>query len=161
MIAQRSNCIIISVLFIFFLVFLIGFEKANAQKNESGEKQATQTAINEGIEEANKSISNLTKKIYAISLFSPEDNDELIGLKLNLYNLWTKNPTNRELAKPMLETALILKSREMYDEAIEFLNIIIENFPPDEELEEENASIDYSAKAQSALNKLRKDLEEQ
>lgn len=129
-----------------------------AQKQAKGDaKQATQSAVNEGLMEASKTIVELTKKIYSASLFSPKDNDKLINLKLQLYDLWSKNPTNRELAKPMYDTAVILKQREMYDEATELLNIVIENFPPDEEAEEGTVSIDYSSKAQSLLDKINRE----
>lgn len=131
-----------------------------AQKSEgSSDKQATQTKINEGIEDANKMIVGLTKKIYSESLFSPEDNDTLVELKLSLYDLWTKNQTNRALAKPLYETAIILDRRELTDDAIEFLKIVIDNFPPaNEEEEEEGATVvDYSSKAQALLNKITKD----
>jgi hypothetical protein len=128
-----------------------------AQANsEADNKQATQSEVNEGITNANKVISELTKKIYAKSLFSPDDNNNLIELKLTLYDLWTKNPTNRELAKPMYETAILLRKRELIEEAKDFLVIVIENFPPDEEEEEETISIDYSSKAQSLLDQINK-----
>ncbi|MGD9579991.1 MAG: hypothetical protein AB7V50_01340 [Vampirovibrionia bacterium] len=140
-----------------------------AQKADSSEgKQATQTEVNEGIEQAKKTISALTKKIYARMLFSPQDNDKLIELKINLYNLWTQNPTNKALAEPLYSTGQLLIQREMYDEATEILNIVIESFPPFSASDEEDSgdeegggggfSVDYSAKAKKLLEKMEKDL---
>lgn len=142
-----------------------------AQKSTNAEgKQATQTEVNEGIEEAQKTISMLTKKIYAKSLFSPTDNDKLIELKMNLYNLWSKNPTNKTLAEPLYTTGQLLIQREMYEEATEILNIVIESFPPfsassedDEEESEEGDggggfTVDYSAKAKKLLEKMKEKL---
>ena len=128
-----------------------------AQSNDSGGKQATETELNEGIEEAATTISELTKKIYAKSLFSPKDNDKLIGLKIKLYQLWEKNPSNRQLAEPLYNTAILLYKREMYDEATEILNIVVESYPPFEEEEEETVSVDYSSKAQELIKKIKKE----
>lgn len=153
-----DKSIIISIL-LSLLVFSSSMKEAKAQKAGGDGKQATQSAVNDGLVQANKTISYLNRKIYAISLFSPKDNNMLIDLKQTLYDLWTKNPTNRELAKPIFDTAIILKKREMFDDSIEFLNLVIENFPPDEEAEEGTVSVDYSAKAQSELTKLKKELD--
>lgn len=151
--------ILLSSLIIGSVIIPTGFSEVMAQKKDAKatEKQASQTEVNEGLDEVNKTIVALTQKIYAASLFSPKDNDKLIGLKLKLNELWIKNPTNRELAKPMYDTAIILKNRELYDEAIDLLTIVIENFPPDEEAPEGTVSIDYSSKAQSLLDKIKKE----
>jgi len=137
-----------------------------AKEDDTEGKQATQTEVNEGVEEAKKTISLLTKKIYAKSLFSPTDNDKLIELKISLYNLWTKNPTNKTLAEPLYTTGHLLIQRELYDEATEILNIVIESFPPfsedseDEDEDEDGGGItvDYSDKAKKLLAKMKKDL---
>jgi hypothetical protein len=150
-----AKTLIISTLLTGIFCFQSGLSIVTAQRSSNIEqKQATESELNEGIEDTQKIIKELTLKIYSASLFSPEDNDKLIGLKLKLYDLWSKNPTNRELAKPMYETAGILNKREMKEEAIELLNIVIENFPADEEMDEETISIDYSAKAQAMLDKI-------
>lgn len=132
-------------------------------------KQATQTEVNEGIEKARKTIDDLTKKVYAAYLFSPRDTDRLVQLKIDLLDIWEKNPTNKSLAKPLYETAVLLMQREMFDDSKEIIEIIIENFPKysanaDEEEEEEEtdseegatttSTVDYSAKAQKLLKKV-------
>jgi len=155
------------------LTFLIQSNTMTFQAEKAAEadgKQATQTEVTEGIEAAKKTISMLTKKIYARSLFSPGDNDKLIELKINLYNLWEKNPTNKILAEPLYSTGQILIQREMYEEATEILNIVIDSFPPFSQSDEEEAdeeeegggggfTVDYSAKAKKLLDKMNKDLE--
>jgi len=162
--------IIFSLLaFCFYLPYK--FDEVQAQKaGKAAGKQSAQSAVNEGIASVNQMIAYLTKKIYSAGLFSPKDTNRLFELKDKLYNLISKNPTNRELAKPFFDTALIFKEREMYEESAELLNIVIERFPPGGGGEDAEASgegegdgstpsfsIDYSSKAQKVLEKIKKE----
>ena len=156
---QIAKLVIMSCIVVSCITLDCVYNEALAQKNDSGGKQATETELNEGIEEATKTISELTKKVYAKSLFSPKDNDKLIGLKITLYKLWEKNPSNRQLAEPLYNTAILLQKRELYEEAIDILNIVVESYPPfEEEEEEETISVDYSSKAQEVLKKIKQKL---
>lgn len=156
--SQPGRILLTTLILTLFTGLIPGVDKALAQKeSDSAGKQASETEINEGIANAKKSIDELTKKIYAKSLFSPQDNDKLIGLKILLYQLWEKNPTNRALAEPLYNTAIILAKRELYEDSIDVLNIVIESFPPLEEAEEEGVTIDYSSKAQKILTKIQEE----
>lgn len=146
------------------LSFMLSFNSKIIMAQKSGDssgKQATQSEVNEGLDEAKNTISMLTRKVYSQSLFSPQDNEKLVDLKIKLYQIWEKNPTNRELAEPMYNTAVLLQKRELFEEALEILNIVSESFPPSEEMDEESGMvIDYSSKAQSLIKKIQKEQEE-
>lgn len=72
-------------------------------------------------------VDNLTKKMYANGLFSPEDNGNLIDIKIKLDNqmLISPDPT---LAPLYYKVATLYKSREMKNESIECFQTILENF---------------------------------
>lgn len=72
-------------------------------------------------------VDNLTKKMYGKGLFSPEDNENLIDIKIKLDNqmLIASDPT---LAPLYYRIAILLKSRDMKDESIECFQTVLENF---------------------------------
>lgn len=155
---SSNKVIVLIAIAIAGMFFLSSLSTSMAQSSKKGnDKQTSEAALNEGLDEIKKSISELAKKVYSGGLFSPKDNNKLIDVKVKLNDLWSKNPTNKELAKPFYDTALIFKEREMFDDAKEFLKIVIESFPPGEETEEGTPGIDYSAKAQIMLKKIEKD----
>ena len=82
----------------------------------------------EDIAEMSDTIDNLTKKIYGRSLLSPQDNEELIGIKIKLDNqmLMASNPA---LAPLYFKAGNIYRLREMKPEAIECYQTVLENFP--------------------------------
>lgn len=98
-----------------------GFQSVEAKKSKKGgiseEEMTTMTTT----------VDNLTKKMYGHGLFSPEDNESLIDIKLKLDNqmLIAPDPT---LAPMYYKLALLYKSREMKDEAVECFQTILENF---------------------------------
>lgn len=160
---MKSGKIKIHMLGILLGAMLLAVSFPQVAFGQAEGKQATQTEVNEGIEKAGIVIDELTKKIYAAHLFSPQDTDKLIQLKIDLLKIWEKNPTNKSLAKPLYETAVLLMQRELFDDSKEIINIVIENFPKysaDEEEEEEEgegstvSAVDYSAKAQKLLKKV-------
>lgn len=165
-----TKTIIIFTLITLSLYIPYKFDEVQAQKDAKAPgKQSAQSAVNEGISAVNQNIAYLTKKIYSAGLFSPKDTSRLFELKNKLYELISKNPTNKELAKPFFDTALIFKQREMYEEAVELLNLVIERFPAggggeDAESSEDGGdgstpafNIDYSLKAQKVLEKIKKE----
>jgi len=93
---------------------------ASKKKNAGGitEEQATQIT---------NDIQRLTKKIYANGLFSPQDNENLIGIKMSLDSamLLAPDPT---FAPLYYNLGFIYEKREMKDEAVECFQTILENF---------------------------------
>ena len=111
---------------LFLMLFVMGaiftFDSASAKKSsKSGgisEEEMTQMST---------MVDNLTKKMYAKGLFSPEDNENLISIKIKLDNqmLVASNPS---LAPLYYKVGILFKSREMKEESIECFQTILENF---------------------------------
>lgn len=110
-------------------LFLIGvlvavifsMQSVEAKKSKKGGiSDADMTAMS-------TTVDNLTKKMYANGLFSPEDNENLIDIKIKLDNqmLIAPDPT---LAPLYYKVATLYKSREMKNESIECFQTILENF---------------------------------
>jgi methyl-accepting chemotaxis protein len=72
-------------------------------------------------------VDSLTKKMYGNGLFSPEDNENLIDIKLKLDNQMLISP-DPALAPLYYKIAILFKSREMKDEAVDSFQTILENF---------------------------------
>ena len=72
-------------------------------------------------------IDEKTKKIYGRALFSPKDNETLIGIKIRLDNqmLMAANPA---LAPLYYKAGTIYRLRDMKPEAIDCYQTILENF---------------------------------
>lgn len=111
------------VLFLVGALFavLFGLNSVEAKKSKKG-----------GISEADMTtmsttVDSLTKKMYGHGLFSPEDNENLIDIKIKLDNqmLVAPDPT---LAPLYYKVALLFKSREMKDESVDCFQTILENF---------------------------------
>ena len=111
--------ILLSVLTLFLLLTAISLDVSAAKKSSKLSKEA--------IAEMSDSIDNLTKKIYGRALFSPQDNETLIGIKIQLDNqmLMAANP---ELAPLYYKAGNVYKLRGMNPEAIECYQTILENF---------------------------------
>lgn len=113
-------------LFIFFLIgalaiFAFSFQGAEAKKSKKGGiSEEDMTAMSTTVE-------NLTKKMYSRSLFSPEDNGNLIDIKIKLDNQMLVAP-DPSLAPLYYKVALLYKSRDMKDEAIDCFQTVLENF---------------------------------
>ncbi len=97
-----------------------GADAAPRKKSKGGLSQ-------EQIENMNKDLNNLTRKIYANSLFSPKDNETMINIKLNLDEAMLKS-ASPEYAPLYYMEANLLKKRNYKNEAIECYQTIIENF---------------------------------
>ena len=72
-------------------------------------------------------IDNITKKIYARALLSPQDNETLIGIKIKLDNQMLV-ATATELAPLYYKAGNVYKLRDMKPEAIDCYQTILENF---------------------------------
>lgn len=116
-----KNKLIVLILLGALVGIIFGIESVEAKKSKKG-----------GISEADMTkmsavVDNLTKKMYANGLFSPTDNENLIDVKIKLDNqmLIASDPT---LAPLYYRVALLYKSRDMKDEAIDCFQTILENF---------------------------------
>ncbi len=72
-------------------------------------------------------VDTLTKKMYGRGLFSPEDNQNLIDIKIKLDSQMLVSP-DVTLAPLYYKIAILFKSREMKNEAIECFQAVLENF---------------------------------
>lgn len=111
--------ILLGIITLFLLLTAISLDVSAAKKSSKLSK--------EEIAEMSDTIDNLTKKIYGRALLSPQDNEELIGIKIKLDNqmLMAANPA---LAPLYYKTANIYKLRDMKSEAIECYQTVLENF---------------------------------
>lgn len=93
----------------------------------SAAKKSSKKMQPEVIEEMTVTIDNLTKKVYGRALLSPEDNQNLIEVKIKLDNqmLLLSDPS---LAPLYYKAGYLYKQREMKQEAVECFQTILENF---------------------------------
>ena len=85
------------------------------------------TELLSGISKHEKAVTLLTKKIYARALLSPQDNETLIGIKIQLDNQMLV-ATATELAPLYYKAGNVYKLRNMKPEAIDCYQTILENF---------------------------------
>ena len=111
--------IILSILTAILLITAISLDVSAAKKSAKLSK--------EDIAEMSDTIDKLTQKIYGRALLSPQDNEELIGIKIKLDNqmLMASNPA---LAPLYFKAGNIYKLRDMKSEAIECYQTVLENF---------------------------------
>lgn len=111
--------IILTILTVFLLLTAISLDVSAAKKSSKLSK--------EDIAQMSDTIDGLTKKIYGRTLLSPQDNEELIGIKIKLDNqmLMAANPS---LAPLYFKAGNIYKLRDMKPEAIECYQTVLENF---------------------------------
>ena len=81
----------------------------------------------EAVQQMSDDIDSLTKKIYARALLSPQDNELLIGIKIQLDNQMLV-ATATELAPLYYKAGNVYKLRGMKAEAIDCYQTILENF---------------------------------
>lgn len=103
----------------FFLLSAICLDVSAAKKSSKISKEV--------IQEMSDNIDNLTKKIYSRALLSPQDNEILIGVKIQLDNQMLV-ATSTELAPLYYKAGNVYKLRNMRAEAIECYQTILENF---------------------------------
>lgn len=111
--------IILSIITIFLLLTAISLDVSAAKKSAKLSK--------EDIAEMSDTIDRLTQKIYGRALLSPQDSEELIGIKIKLDNqmLMASNPA---LAPLYFKAGNIYRLRDMKPEAIECYQTVLENF---------------------------------
>ena len=115
------NKLIVVFLLCALVGIIFGIETVEAKKSKEGgitEEQMTAMAL---------TVDSLTKKMYANGLFSPTDNENLIDIKIKLDNQMLIAP-DATLAPLYYKVAMLYKSREMKNEAIDCFQTILENF---------------------------------
>ncbi len=100
---------------------LIGFNTVSAKKSSAVKMEP------ETIESMANQVDNLTKKVYGRALLSPEDNSNLVAIKIKLDNQMLLEP-DPALAPLYYKVGCMYKMREMKDEATECYQTILENF---------------------------------
>ena len=111
--------ILTSIIVSILLITAISIDVSAAKKSSKLSK--------EDIANMSDTIDNLTQKIYGRALLSPQDNEELIGIKIKLDNQMLM-ATNPSLAPLYYKAGNIYKLRDMKPEAIECYQTILENF---------------------------------
>lgn len=111
--------ILSSAFILFLLMSAISLDVSAAKKTSKLSKEA--------ITEMSETIDVLTQKIYARALFSPQDNEKLIGVKIQLDNQMLVSSSS-ELAPLYFKAANVYKLRDMKPEAIDCYRTILENF---------------------------------
>ena len=113
------------LLVLFLMIVLAGviftFESVDAKKAAKG------GISDDDMTKMSTTVDDLTKKMYGNGLFSPEDNEDLIDIKIKLDNqmLIASDPS---LAPLYYRIAILYKSRDMKDESVECFQTILENF---------------------------------
>ena len=111
----------------FFIFLIAGFFLLSAICLDVSAAKKSSKLSKEAVQEMSDNIDNLTKKIYARALLSPQDNETLIGIKIQLDNQMLV-ATATELAPLYYKAGNVYKLRGMKTEAIECYQTVLENF---------------------------------
>ncbi|MDD3151215.1 MAG: tetratricopeptide repeat protein [Candidatus Gastranaerophilales bacterium] len=129
---------LVSIIFIFLIVVICASDSAFAARKSSKGGLSP-----EELTKVTTDIEVLTKKVYSSSLFSPEDNQNLIDIKLKL-DTAILSGASPEFAPLYYKAGNLYKDREFTDEAIECYQTVLENY----------ADTPFSAKASKELGKM-------
>lgn len=114
------------VLFSILAIFIISSITANSTL--AAKKSAKKSSVSAAqIQEMSDTVDRLTTKIYSGSLFSPEDNVNLINIKIKLDNQMLISP-DASLAPLYYKAGNLYRAREYKNEAIDCYQTILENF---------------------------------
>ncbi|HIU86104.1 TPA: hypothetical protein IAD52_03935 [Candidatus Spyradomonas excrementavium] len=113
---------------VLFLIGMIIFSLAAkdsmaARRSKKGGGAITQ----EDMDKMSTTIDTLTKKVYAASLFSPQENAQMIEIKIKLDNQMLIAP-EASLAPLYYKAGNLYRAREYRKEAIDCYQTILENF---------------------------------
>ena len=116
-------------LVMFGMLCLINYTMpADAARKNTKEKQEAPKIDEEQLKDMTQKIDLLTRKFYTRELYSPEDSDNLINLKLQLDEIM--NITPEPVYAPLYyKLGTLYKLRGMDAECIDCLKTVIENFP--------------------------------
>ena len=112
----------------FLILFFAGLFLLSAVCLDVSAAKKSSKLSKEVVQQMSDDIDNITKKIYARALLSPQDNETLIGIKIKLDNQMLV-ATATELAPLYYKAANLYKAREYKQEAIDCYQTILENFP--------------------------------
>ncbi len=124
------------------MVFVIG-ALFDSQADAAPKKKGKGGLSQEQLENMNTNLNMLTRKIYANSLFAPQDNETMINIKLDLDSAMLKQASPEYAPLYWMEANLLMK-RNYKNEAIECYQTILENF----------ADTAFAPKAQQELLKM-------
>lgn len=110
---------------VLFVLIALSFVTDTSQAARRGAKSNGLKA--EEIQAMSTTIDNLTKKVYAHSLFSPQDNQKMVEIKLKLDNQMLIAP-DPALAPVYYKVGNLYKARKYKTEAIECYQTVLENF---------------------------------
>jgi len=113
--------ILVSIFVVVLFATLVGVNTVSAKKSSSTKMEP------ESITAMSNQIDTLTQKIYAKGLLSPQENSDLIGIKIKLDNQMLLE-TDPALAPLYYKAGMIYKLRDMKDEATECFQTVLENF---------------------------------
>lgn len=114
--------IVVLILAILLVAGAFMFESVEAKKSGKSKGLTADDLVT-----MSASVDNLTKKMYANGLFSPQENENLIDIKIKLDNQMLVAP-DPALAPLYYKVGVLYKSREMKDEAIDCFQTVLENF---------------------------------
>ena len=113
--------ILVGVFVFGLLISVIGLNSVSAKKASKAKMEL------EVIDAMAAQVDNLTKKVYAHALLSPQDNSNLVGIKIKLDNQMLLEP-DPALAPLYYKVGCMYKLREMTNEATECFQTVLENF---------------------------------
>ncbi len=120
---KKIISLLLTLIFVFGL-FVLDKPVEAAKKNS---KRAAKGMTSEEFDKLNQTIDYLTKKVYAKALFSPQENEEMIGIKIKLDNelLISQEPS---LSQLYFKVGNLYRLRGLKNVAIECYQVILENF---------------------------------
>ncbi len=115
---------ILAFLVLFMIIALSFVSDASQAAKKAGKKGGIKA---EEIQAMSDALDGLTKKVYAHSLFSPQDNQKIVEIKLKLDNQMLIAP-DPALAPIYYKAGNLYKVRKYRDDAIECYQTVLENF---------------------------------
>jgi len=109
------------------IIGLVGLFVLFAFSQDVSAAKKSSKISNEQVQQMSNDIDAITKKIYSRTLLSPQDNETLIGIKIQLDNQMLVASAT-ELAPLYYKAGTVYKLRNMQAEAIECYQTILENF---------------------------------
>ena len=117
--------VILTIICIVSLFFLIFPEQPADAAKKGGKKSSISK---EEMTNIVNSVDNYTRKVYANSLFSPQEMQDLVQIKLKLDDQMLLSP-DPEYAPLYFKMGNIYKARDKKEDAIDCYQTIMENFP--------------------------------
>lgn len=115
---------------LFALVIIVMFfftSSASHDADAAGKKKSKGGVTEEQITQITTDIQKLRRKIYAHGLFSPQDNELIITMKMTLDDAMLTAP-DPMFAPLYFNLGIICEQRQMKDDAVECFQTILENF---------------------------------